>query len=331
MAAAYPHPTLPMLHAALHLALPLLLAFAPAPAAVQEPAPAAPAAPPLAKVAFVGASVSAGAWNSKELEISKDVGLGRFLEAAARPLPGPAPEGAATLGVLDLGNLYFFSDPRANGRTQLARVAKEEPTALVAVDFLFWYAFGERSRDDPRRVRGLEEGLAALEAYEGPLVVGDLPNIDHALEGKGPLGGPLVHRGMFPSEGERAEMNARIRAWAQERGNTAVVPVAGLVETMLGGGPIEVRGGRWERGDVAEALQPDRLHPTVLGTSWTALHVADALVSLGLAEPERFLWDGAEVARRVVAATEEERREKAERDARKEERRRAREAKTGDR
>ena len=58
-----------------------------------------------------------------------------------------------------------------------------------------------------------------------PIVLGDLPNIEHALTGAGPFGAPLVHRRMFPTERERRDMNERISEWAKKREQVAVVPL----------------------------------------------------------------------------------------------------------
>lgn len=299
------------------------LLAAPLQDSTRESAPAAtPAQATPPKVVVIGASVSAGAGNASELEVRRDVGLGTFLAATfAEP-----EEGQVTPSTVDLGSMYFFMDPLRNGVKQVRSAAAEEPTAVVALDFLFWFAYGERSREDPRRAEGLERGLRALGELKCPLVLGELPNIEHALTGIGPFGGPLVHRGMFPTDGELAEMNTRIAAWAKERGDVALVPLAGLVKQLQGGATIELRGDSWEIEEIGESLQKDRLHPTVLGTSWVAMHVADALVELELLTEERFLWKGKTVAERVVAATAEDRERKRALDARKEARKKAREA-----
>ena len=166
----------------LDLALSVALLLAPA----QETATAPVERAPLDRVVVLGASVSAGAGTAAELEVRRDVGLGTFLAAtyAAVPEEPPAPT--------DLGSSYFFMDPRANGAKQIAGAREAEATVVVALDFLFWYAFGEKTRRDPRRARGLEDGLRALEKLECPIVLGNLPNIEHALTGVGPFGGQLA-------------------------------------------------------------------------------------------------------------------------------------------
>ena len=287
------------------------------------PAQETPAVPveraPLDRVVILGASVSAGAGTATELEVRRDVGLGTFLAAtwSASPETPPAPT--------DLGSVYFFMDPRERGAKQVEEAREAEPTVVVALDFLFWYVFGERTTRDPRRARGLEEGLRALETLECPIVLGDLPNIEHALTGAGPFGAPLVHRGMFPTERERRAMNERVSEWAEKREQVAIVPLSDLVAHMKDGGTVELRGSSWTIEEIGDALQKDRLHPTVLGTCWVALHVAEALVELELAAPERFRWDGTAVAARVRELTEPARAKKRELDAKKAARRKARE------
>jgi len=103
------------------------------------------------------------------------------------------------------------------------------------------------------------------------------------------------------------------------------VPLSDLVAHMKDGGTVKLRGSSWTVEEIGEALQKDRLHPTVPGSSWVALHVAEALVELELATPERFRWDGAAVVARVRELTEPARAKKRELDAKKAARRKARE------
>jgi len=255
----------------------------------------------LGSIAVIGASVSGGAGNSRELEVRRDVPLGVFLKGAL------SDEQAKASRFLDLGDRFFFMNPDVKGHVQVSKAQAFEPTLVVALDFLFWFAYGERSLDSPRRAKGLERGLKLLERFDCPMVIGDLPDIDHALAGVGPFGGPIVHRGLFPRTDERLAMNRRLTEWARERRNVTVIPISGLITKMIGGKPIELRGNSWTVKSIPDALQKDRLHPTVKGSVWTALHVADAIARLEKTAASRFAWDVARTRARVLALTEDER------------------------
>lgn len=289
---------------------------------VQQDAASAPAkaqANLLSSIAVIGASVSCGAGNSRELGVRRDVPLGVFLQGAL------SDDQAKASKFLDLGDTFFFMNPDVNGNVQVSKASEFQPTLVVALDFLFWFAYGEDSMKSPRRSEGLERGLEILGRMECPMVVGDLPDIDHALQGVGPLGGPIVHPVMFPSTKERLAMNGRIAEWAKERGNVTMVPLDGLITKMIRRTPVELRGNAWTVKALPEALQKDRLHPTVKGSVWTALHVADAIARLEPSVEPRFRWDVKRAQERVMAATEEDREAKRKADARREARRKAKE------
>ncbi len=284
-------------------------------ASAQDPAPSAEPAPPLTRVALIGASVSAGAGNAAELELGKDARLGAFLDAML------ADEHAAS-EIHDFGDMWFFSNPRKKGRMQLEKALETKPTAIVACDFLFWFAFGQDEEGDRRRAPGLAEGLELLESIEVPLLIGDLPNIEHALAGKGPLGGPLVSRDMFPSEAERLAMNATIRSWAKARPSVEVLALDSIMTAMREGQEMEVHGNRWKPASLEEVLQRDLLHPNVRGSAWVAMYVASALTDFSDIELTDFLWDEAQILANLRDATAEARAEQAERVKRRKERRR---------
>lgn len=273
----------------------------------------------LSSIAVIGASVSCGAGNAKELAVRRDVPLGVFLQGILTD------DQARASKFLDLGDTFFFMNPDVTANVQVSEALEFEPTLVVALDFLFWFAYGETSKKSPRRSQGLERGLEILGRVEGPMVVGDLPDIDHALQGVGPLGGPIVHPLMFPSTKERLAMNQRIAAWAKDRGNVTMVPLDGLITKMIRRTPVELRGNAWTVEKLAEALQRDRLHPTVKGSVWTALHVADAIARLDPSIETRFQWDVKRAQKRVMAATETDREAKRKADERREARRKAKE------
>ena len=264
---------------------------------------------PEATIAIIGASVSAGFGNAAELEVRSDVAFGLFVEST---LVG---DEAAAPRIRDFGDSMFFGSPRMNGQAQVTAALAAEPTVVVALDFLFWYAFGRQSRNDPRREKGLEEGLTQLERFDVPVVIGDLPDIVNALDGRGMFGKPLITRRMLPTDDERERMNERLAEWAKERENVKIVPLAMVVEKMQSAGTVALRGVQWSIDTLRDALQEDLLHPTVQGTIWTAMFVADALVRTEALAEDDVTFDPKAIRRKLLELTHEAREKQRKRDA----------------
>ena len=172
---------------------------------------------------------------------------------------------------------------------------------VVGVDFLFWYAFGFDRDRDPRRSKGLEKGLKMLENIEVPLIIGDLPNVYHALEGRSAImgGRPVIRRGQMPSEEERAVMNKRILEWASTRKNVVVLPLAQLMKEMIEGNTMRLHGQEWTVSKLEDALQKDLLHPNVRGNSWVAIHAANCATKFSGVSKDDFVWSPDELEKRM--------------------------------
>lgn len=244
-------------------------------------AAAAEPCPLLDRVAIIGASVSSGA--GMLYELGAHATLVPILQSAFTPDAWPA--GARPPH--DGGMFAMFTEPTTLGKIQVQMALATEPTLVIGLDFLFWYAHGFLS-DEWRRGR-LEEGLAQLDRFDCPMLIGDLPNIEFALEGKSPMtGGPLVWPGMLPNADVRAQLNARIHAWAAKRDHVTIAPMESFVAEAYAGPDFE------------ELIQVDMLHPTVRGALTLLFQSFEKLVA---ARPElersHVVWD-IEAARRSV-------------------------------
>jgi len=273
----------------------LLLAAATAAPAfpVQEtPAagPRAAAEAPLPKVAIVGASASAGF-------------------GVVMPGPGGDGPGAVPLRLADLlraipdapraifsdwSSPVFFRNPLGIGRASMDRAIAAEPVAIIAIDYLFWYAYG--FGDERRRLERLEEGLRQLDRFEGPMLVGDLPDMAAAAGG-------LISAAQIPSPEALAALNGRIVAWAAERPRVRIFPLSTLNRHALARAGLTPRDGGEPDGEIDGALdkellaavessdlglgrtlQRDKLHPTfdgLVAIVWMALRTAEAMPGVG--------------------------------------------------
>lgn len=288
---------------------PLLVAAAPLLA--QDAAPEPPS-DLFQRVVVIGASASAGFGLSTELKAR--VRLGAVLACA---LPESAGE------VHDLGTAAFFSSPAEYGERLVTAAIEEQPSLVVGVDFLFWYAFG--TRPDAARPELFERGLAELERLECPVLLGDLPDVSHALEGKGPFGRPLLSPNHLPPAPMLASFNARLGEWADGRPNVTIAPLAAYLSRVRDGQDVELRGNRWAPASLEAMTQEDRLHPTVEGTAAISILLLDALVcDRDDIDADCVRWELSGILERLMAATAEERSERLDKERRRDERRRAR-------
>lgn len=239
----------------LRAVLPLALVLAPAHARTGE-TPAAPAAavPALQRVAVLGASVSAGIGldptaNPLAGEKSK-LQLAQIVDASIAG-PHAAPWNGA--------DFNFFSSPEGIAKRSAADAKAAKPTALVAIDYLFWLGYGPGT--DEKRADRLKAGLELLGEFKMPVLVGDLPDFRGA--GTNPM---YLPKQSIPPAESLAEMNRAIYAWAKEHKNVVVVPMAEMLRKLIVDEPFTVAGVTYEKGSKPRLLQADNLHTTLEGT-----------------------------------------------------------------
>lgn len=258
------------------------------------PAPAAEPVPLLQRIVVLGASFSDG--HGLHPDVGAKTGLSDVVNSTIL-----IPHGS----VRSTTSLFFFTDPDSIGEKLVAKARAADPTLVLAIDYLFWFGYGIQASDEDR-LRHLDQGLALLGSIPCPLLVGDLPDMRAASE-PAPPGGipPLLVPEQVPSAETLAKLNLRIRAWAAERKDVIVVPVADLYARLQAGSKIEIRGNRWAEGARGRLIGPDRLHPTLEGAIALWLAALDRLVTARDDLPAAaFEWDAKSVARRVLGSKE---------------------------
>lgn len=255
---------------------------------------------PFDRVAVIGASVSDGFL--LPLEVDAMITLADTLAAASRKEMRPPFRRSSAL---------FFRDPVGYGR-RYAEAAKEyDPTLLVALDYLFWFGYGFAA-DEEDRMRRLERGLASLETFECPILVGTFPDVRVAAEeGVGIHDAPMIAPWQVPEPVTLVKLNIRLRSWASKRENVVVVPMAEFLEKIREGEPITIRDSSWSGPGLGKLLDKDLLHTTMDGTVALTLLALDTLVKadVGVGADE-IRWDRADVRARVLDARRVERRQR---------------------
>jgi hypothetical protein len=222
----------------------------------------------LSDVAVIGASASAG-FGLEARPLTEHPDLGHYLSAAIR-----VPGAKLTNHASDL----FFLSPVESAERQLSAAEGE---LWVALDFLFWFAYGPHT--DEERLELFERGLELLELVEEPLLVGDLPHMVDADQG---MLAPL----WIPKGPILEQLNRRLMTWAAQSPTRLVVPLAEWAKRQREPGlDLVLRDLTWSAEDKPRLLQPDGLHPSREGTAALALLALDGVERMlgtpGVLEP----------------------------------------------
>jgi hypothetical protein len=256
---------------------------------------------PLARVVVMGASVSDGfgvrlrATLPDGTRPTSRVDLADLIEAAAR---------GGDIQVESLASETYFMQPEATARRTVAAALEAKPTLVIAIDWLFWNAYGTRGvagkplRTCEDRMTLLETALTRLDqlAHAGvPIVVGDLPDM------KGAIGGGMLLQPMVPSGECLKQLNDRVKAWSRAHPNVVIVPVSELVRCTQAGDPVTACGQVWSQARLGPLIQNDRLHPTLVGSmAVLAVAIDGAQRVTGQPVAQRFDLDPEAVRRKLL-------------------------------
>lgn len=239
---------------------------------------------PWQHVAMIGASASAGFVLSEPFGGTNTTAckLSYYLDAA---IAAPHPP------IKNLSTALLFLNPDTFAPMQVAIVTNSHPTLVIAVDFMFWFCYGEGATDADR-ARHFEYGLKLLDQIPGPLVVGDVPDASAAATTG------IISQAQVPSETARLAANQRLREWAKKRGNVVIVPLADFMRHTMANEAVTFHGQGVPAGKTRALLQPDLLHPNPRGDSMLTLAILDILTRQDKKFPARDIrWNAKEVYR----------------------------------
>jgi len=272
------------------------LAFTPQPPVAALSQGPTEAADVLRRVVIVGGSLSA--CQGLDDELTAHVDWSDFFQSALRQ-PG--------VEVFEHSDTMYQLSAKQRGTKQLATAANENPSLLVALDYLPWFVYGSRFRDERFREVALDNALKLLERFECTILLGDIPDWSLALDGQAKRGGAYLVPGDLPSPASLAALNAKLASWAAQRPHVSLVPVAGFYESLRAHTPIEVRGNRWANAAYDELLQADTWHPNVEGMVALTCVVLDRLCAQTGAAADAFRWERAAIRDELMKRTADER------------------------
>ena len=218
---------------------------------------------PWARVIVIGASASGGFVLSEPFggTNTDKCKLHRYLDAAITAPHAP---------IKNFGTSLFFLNPDGLADQQIETATNNHPTLVVAVDFLFWFCYGDGD-SDAERAQHFETGLKQLERIPCPLIIGDIPDASSATNTG------IISAAQVPSEAARRAANERLRQWAKSR-HVTVVPLAEFMREVKANEAVNMHNGTLPAGKTRSLMQADGLHPTPQGAAVLSLGILDALV-----------------------------------------------------
>lgn len=257
--------------------------------AATTPVAAAPVPLVLSDCAVIGASVSAGCEASlpgfRTASLLEPRGHCTFASVLGAITQAPAPSGG--------GDTMFFLNPAQVAAKQIADAHAANPKILFAVDFLFWHGYGDRM-DAAARLKRLDEGLAALDTFTCPIIIGDLPDMSHS---------GLISRAQTPDKETLGKLNEKIAAWSSQRPRVIVIPLFETVGKAIRSEPLTFGGRNFDAAAARQLLTPSGLHVTPDGLIALSHECLNQLRQRGLIAAN-LTWDAdaAAVMQRLVDA-----------------------------
>ena len=220
---------------------------------------------PWSRVVVIGASASAGFTLSEPFGGTNTARckLNLYLDAAITAPHAP---------VKNLASALMFLNPESFGPMQIEAATNARPTLVIALDFLFWFCYGD-GRTDAERAQRFETGLKLLEQIPGPLVVGDIPDASAAVQTG------IISAAQVPGETARQAANQRLNSWAATHPQGAIVPLAEFMRATMANQAVSLHGQTLPAGKTRALLQADQLHPTPRGAVMLTFGILDALTA----------------------------------------------------
>ncbi len=215
------------------------------------------------RVVFIGASASSG------------TGLGPGVSLAGEFENSLAVHYDA---VSDHSKSEFFRKTTRERKEIVDEALTRDPTLVVAVDFLFWFANGMPATEAVR-LSAVDEGLRLLDRFGCPVVVGTIPDVRHAATQT-----PFLKL-IVPDEQTLRRANEELVRWATARPHVVLMPLAEAVRCQARGDSLVIAGVSYPTKDT---LQKDMLHPNQEGLRLLNRLLVQSLIESGLSRASDF-------------------------------------------
>ncbi len=229
--------------------------------------------------------------------------------AGARSTPAatdlPTPDTAPNLPTIrHFTSGFFFANPGPVARSEVDRAMDAQPTLVLALDYLFWFAYGTVNAEGApmhggaQRLENLERGLQQLQRIidaGAPIVLGDIPDMRESI-------GRMLSKAQVPDVETITTANERIRAWIRDHPSARLLPLSEVQAGLRERRPVRLGGREWTSTDEVPLLQNDQLHPTFVGTVAIASALIDTARAFDSDDPAPFRFDPDEIRGKILEA-----------------------------
>jgi len=166
-------------------------------------------------------------------------------------------------------SIFFSQSALLTGKRQLDDARAFKPTLVIALDFLFWYAYVNASH--AQRTQRVADALASLQNVPGRIILGDIADMRGANH-------QMLPPRMVPPRDQLAGFNKQIHAWAKGRTNVHIIPFSAWSAPLQSGGSVVVKAGT-PAIPATTLLAPDRLHPNAAGMRYIVRRLVENLLN----------------------------------------------------
>ncbi|MDB4296155.1 hypothetical protein N9940_01010 [bacterium] len=234
---------------------------------------------------LVGASLSACFHHSEFSNLfkapkSEALSLDRYLGRAI-----VAPHGE----IKNFGTKLVFLSGDPTLKKNVERAIEKKPTVVFAIDYLFWYVYG----DPKKRGKGMDElsdeeflarGLSHLEAFKCPVILGDIPDGEKSV-------GLILSEKEYPGADAIQKANLQIDEWLKRQPQVVRLPLAAFLSQAVENQEITIAGEVTPAGkSQGRFLQQDLLHPTQDGAAAIILKSLEELRKMNPFPNEEINW-----------------------------------------
>ncbi len=225
------------------------------------------------RIGVSGASVSAGFGTGTTLAHALATAQGRIADDR-----------------LDVSTSLLFMSPQEKSTALLPQLTHEKPTVIIALDQLFWFAYGRKELDQRRR--DVTIALDLLEKLDLPVYVGDVPRMSNVSR-------MMLPPERIPSQDHVDNVNKLIHARCRKLPDFHLLPLASWYESMQNGKTVTVNGSSVHF-KKPELFNSDGLHVNRRGLALITLLIAESLIeNKALKRSAIQMWDVNSLARHL--------------------------------
>jgi hypothetical protein len=177
---------------------------------------------------------------------------------------------------LDVATSSLFLNPQKKSTQLLTKLSKETPAAVIALDQIFWFAYGRKELS--QRLHDVGAALDLLQNLKFPVFLGDVPRMRGVSR-------TMLPPERIPSQEHTDRVNELIHARCKQAPNLHLLPLVAWSNAMNTGQSVKLNG-KAVTYKKSQLFLSDGLHVNRRGLALITLLVLETLVKEGLLHRE---------------------------------------------